>query len=303
MSPEGSDPQESNKSWLGSTNYQADSDQEQNVYRADRDARPGGDDPDVVLDVPLLQIDEIDLEVEDLRLHVSLRAELADLVKVNAGIDAYLDNVKLSVKGLEAQAVLKIGLKRVLETLDRALETIDRNPQILGGTVRGADQTAQDAGRASPPGEATTGETGEAGQATGRALERPESGDVTESTSNGSNEVEDEEATGRLAGLRIEEEYVDERARIVGRARDEAGNVVEEVLDEEGRPPEPGAPEGTQDREPEGGENGAVNATDSARREAGDLGVKLSIVRGTGSGGRILLRDVRRVAKRSADTS
>src|SRR3712207_7681587 len=48
-----------------------------------------------VLDVPVLNVDEINLEVEDLRAHVSLRAELADLVKINVGVDIYLDKVKL----------------------------------------------------------------------------------------------------------------------------------------------------------------------------------------------------------------
>ena len=259
MTPERSGPRESNESWVGSTNYQAGSDQEQ-------DARFGGGS-DVVLDVPVLQIDEIDLEVDDLRVHVSLRAELADLVKVNAGIDAYLDKVKLSVKGVEAQATLRIGLQRVLDTLDRALETIDRNPQILGGTVR---------------------------------QHRDESGNVTENTWNGSNGVEYEEATGSLADLQIEEEYVDERGWIVALARDETGNVVEEVLDEDGGVRTPDVSEGVQDREPEGGENGEVDATDAARRKAEELGVKLSGVRGTGSGGRVLLKDVKRASKRSA---
>jgi hypothetical protein len=54
----------------------------------DREARLVGDDPDVVLDVPTLNIEELDLEVEDLRAHVSVRAELANFVNINIGVDA-----------------------------------------------------------------------------------------------------------------------------------------------------------------------------------------------------------------------
>lgn len=148
MSPEESSPQGANEPWLGNTNHQGGSNQEYDSYVADQNEQPSGDDADVMLDVPVLKIDELDFEVDDLRLHVSLRAELADLVRVNAGIDAYLDKVKLSVKGLEAQAALKIGLQRVLDTLDRALEAVNRNPQILGETVRGVNQEAEDASQA-----------------------------------------------------------------------------------------------------------------------------------------------------------
>src|SRR5919107_3183026 len=40
----------------------------------------GGQEPDVVLDVPELEVDRITLEVRDLRAHVSILAELANLV-------------------------------------------------------------------------------------------------------------------------------------------------------------------------------------------------------------------------------
>lgn len=91
-----------------------------------------GEDPDVLLDVPVLKVEELTLELEDLRAHVSLRADLADLVSVNVGVDAYIDKVKLEIKGVEAQVLLKVRLDRVLETFNRALQTIDNNPEILG---------------------------------------------------------------------------------------------------------------------------------------------------------------------------
>jgi hypothetical protein len=137
VSPEGSGSQGANEFWLGSADYQANSNQEYDGYVADQNEPPGDDIPDIALDVPVLKVDEIDLEVDDLRAHISLRAELADLVNINVGVDAYLDNVKLNVKGAEAQAILRLRSQRILDTLDRVLETINRNPQILSGASGG----------------------------------------------------------------------------------------------------------------------------------------------------------------------
>jgi pyruvate/2-oxoglutarate dehydrogenase complex dihydrolipoamide acyltransferase (E2) component len=111
----------------------------------------------------------------------------------------------------------------------------------------------------------------------------------------------DKEATSTLDGLQIEEEYVDERGRIVGRARDGSGNMVEGVLDNEGNVANPSVSEEKGDRESE--DDAEVDATDAARRKAGKLGVTLSRVRGTGSGGRVLVKDVEGAAKQPAADS
>jgi pyruvate/2-oxoglutarate dehydrogenase complex dihydrolipoamide acyltransferase (E2) component len=42
---------------------------------------------------------------------------------------------------------------------------------------------------------------------------------------------------------------------------------------------------------------GGVDATEAAERRAGELGVRLSEVKGTGAGGRILIKDVEEAAK------
>jgi hypothetical protein len=162
---------------------------------------------------------------------VSLRTELADLVKINVGVDGYLDKVKLGIKGIEAQALLTISLDKVLGTLNRALETIDKNPQILSGVAQGVDSTVGSADRGAQETdqeEKTSQLTGDAAGQVSKATE------VTGPDSDASSAVESEEATGNLADLQIQEEYIDDRGRIVGRARDEDGNLVEEVLDEEG---------------------------------------------------------------------
>ena len=89
------------------------------------------EDADVVLDVPVLNVEELDLEVEELRAHISARAELAGFLNINVGVDAYVDKVKLNIKGVEAQVQLKVKLERILGSIDRALQAIDNNPRLL----------------------------------------------------------------------------------------------------------------------------------------------------------------------------
>src|SRR5215210_7008348 len=294
MAPERYETRGTNGSPSSSTDGPRIRERRHEEYMPDRDERFNDETPTFLLDVPVLNIDELDLEVEDLRAHVSLRAELASLVKINVGVDVYLDKVKLNIQGLEAQALLNINLDRVLGTLDRALEAINRNPQILSEVVQDVDSAAGGAGRGveqevGQVREATpqTGDVDRTPHATNQTARRAgdEPGNVTEPALNESEETEDEEATGALSGAQIEEEYVDERGRIVGRARDESGNVVEGVLDEDGNVTNPSAPEEAGDQEFEA--DGEVDATDAAWRKASELGVKLSRVRGTGSGGRV----------------
>jgi len=134
------------------------------------------EDPDVLLDVPILKVDEIDLDVEDLRARVSLQAEVLDLLKLNVGVDVVLGRVKLDITGVEAQALLKVRLDNVVTVVSRVLETIDRNPEILEHVTSSVGSAVRDVGRGT--GEAV-GELGrgasdaveEVGAGTGRSVE------------------------------------------------------------------------------------------------------------------------------------
>src|SRR5215204_1765605 len=95
------------------------------------DQETDGREPDVVLDVPELEVDRITLEVRDLRAHVSILAELANLLNISVGVDARLDEVKLEIEGVEAEVHLVARLKNVRAILVKALETIGEHPEIL----------------------------------------------------------------------------------------------------------------------------------------------------------------------------
>src|SRR5918997_5984646 len=102
--------------------------------------------PDVLLDVPVVKVDEISFELNDLRARVSLLAKVGDFVELAVGVDAYLGRVKLGIYGIEAQALLKVRLDNVAAILDRVLTTIDRNPQIIESLVEGVSSAVEDIG-------------------------------------------------------------------------------------------------------------------------------------------------------------
>jgi pyruvate/2-oxoglutarate dehydrogenase complex dihydrolipoamide acyltransferase (E2) component len=172
-------------------------------------------DPDVLLDVPTLNVEEIDLEVEDLQVRVALQAVLADLVQINVGLKAELGEVKLTVKGVEAQAQLKARLDNVRAIFSEVLASLEHSPQFFRQALGSVNQTAG----------------------------APE--DTTPDT---------------------------------------------EVVDEPGDVPGPPAGGGAEER-------GEPEVTEAARNKARELGVDLSGVKGTGSGGRIIVRDVAKAAR------
>src|ERR687895_1243983 len=102
--------------------------------------------PDVLLDVPVVKVDEINFELNDLRVRANLFAKVLDLVELAVGVDAYLGRVKLVIQGVEAQALLKVRLDNVTAILDRVLTTIDRNPQIIEKLVEGVSSAVEDVG-------------------------------------------------------------------------------------------------------------------------------------------------------------
>ena len=54
-------------------------------------------DPDVLLDVPVIKVDSIHLELENLDAHVALKAQVLDLVKLNVGVQAHLGRLCLDI--------------------------------------------------------------------------------------------------------------------------------------------------------------------------------------------------------------
>jgi hypothetical protein len=104
--------------------------------------------PDVLLDVPELRIDTIHFELDELDAHVALKARVLNLVKLNVGIDLHLSRVKLDVKGVEAELVMKARLDHVTAIVDRLMTSLDRNPELVKGLSRAVSEVGKGAGEA-----------------------------------------------------------------------------------------------------------------------------------------------------------
>jgi pyruvate/2-oxoglutarate dehydrogenase complex dihydrolipoamide acyltransferase (E2) component len=182
-------------------------------HEEDRGETYGG--ADVLLDVPTLNVEEVDLEVEDLQVRVSLQAALADLVQINIGLEAELGEVKLGIKGVEAQVQLKARLDNVRAIFSEVLSSLEHSPQFFRQALASVNET----------------------------------GGTPEDTT-------------------VDTAVVDETGDVLA----PRAGVDAEV---------PGEPE----------------ATEAARNKAKDLGVDLSGLEGTGSGGRIIVRDVTKAAR------
>jgi len=109
-------------------------------------ALAGADQPDVLLDVPNLSVDELTIEVDNLRADIALDARLANLLKLTAGANVGIDNVKIQLKGVEAQATLIVRLDNVRAIIERTLQTLDNNPQIVTQLLSTVDNTVNTVG-------------------------------------------------------------------------------------------------------------------------------------------------------------
>src|SRR5215213_1410978 len=86
---------------------------------------------DVYVDAPVVKVDEIKFEMDDLRAHLALLAEAGHFVQLNAGAGVRLGKVELDIQNVETQALLEVRLTEVTKILSRVLTTLDRNPELL----------------------------------------------------------------------------------------------------------------------------------------------------------------------------
>jgi pyruvate/2-oxoglutarate dehydrogenase complex dihydrolipoamide acyltransferase (E2) component len=287
------------------------------VYRSyAEEARKGSRiDPDVLIDVPVVKVDSIHLELDDLQAHVALQAKVLELVNLNVGVDVQLGKVALDIKGVEAQALLKVRLDHVTAIVDRVLTTVDRNPELVKSIGKAVEQVGEGAGH-------TLGESGEAVEEIGEGAEDA-LGDVGEGAGQAV------EGVGRGAGEAAGDldQVLGNAAQAAGQAGQGAGQAagalsggggdggggLEAIAglvagDHSTRAKEAakltvkelGA--GAKEKVKELNERRrhrkaeAHDATDRAYELAEELDVDLDEVEGTGADGRITVRDVRSAA-------
>ena len=335
-----------------------DSTREYRRFVSREESDPGGP-PDVLLDVPELRIDLIHLELDDLDAHLAVKANVLNLVKLNVGIDAHLSRVKLDIKGVELEAVLKARLDHVTAVVDRLMTSLDRNPELVEGLSRAISEVGQGAGEAvdktgdaaTEVGEGAEGALEDVGQGAGQAV-----GDVGEGAGQAVGDVG--QGAGQAAGNL--DQLVGGAGQTLGQLGQGAGQAVGGVGQEVGQLGQAatgalGDGQAAQGGEQNGGAHAAGqanggapgtgpgelakvvvktvaqeirhaasdeardlglaatrkvrelgerreqrraekhNATDAALRIADELGVDLAHVEGTGSGGRITVKDVQQL--------
>jgi pyruvate/2-oxoglutarate dehydrogenase complex dihydrolipoamide acyltransferase (E2) component len=271
--------------------------------------------PDVLLDVPVVKVDKIHLQVEELDAHVSLKAKVLDLVTLNVGVNVHLGKLCVDIEGVEAQALVKVRLDHVAAIVDRVFTTIDRNPDLVKSIGQAVEDVGQGAGKA-------LGETGEAVEDVGEGA-----GDAVDQLGEGAGEGVGQlgEGAGQAVG------NLDQVAGGLGEAAGQLGQGAGQAGGQLGQGAEQLAGGGMGPKEAaklvakelgsaasdeakdlghaatkkvkELGERRRqrraekYDATEGALRAADELGVDLGEVDGSGAEGRITVRDVQQAAR------
>jgi hypothetical protein len=194
-------------------------------------------EPDVLLDVPNLSVEEITLEVDNLEAHVSLDARLANFLKLTAGADVRIDHVNLTIKGVQAELLLKVRLDNVAAIIDRTLTTIDKNPQIIERLLATVDNTVNTVGdvanTALQPGGVISQTVNTLGQTVTRVVDQ--TGNIVERTIDTAGRVVNERTIEKLGELRVVNETKNAAGQIVRQVRDSSGALIEYTLDTAGK--------------------------------------------------------------------
>jgi hypothetical protein len=82
---------------------------------------------DVLVEFNNCRAEELHIEAERLEAYLALRARLANLLQVVAGVDVESAEVGMDLKGVEAEAVVTVRLENLYGILDRTLTTLDPN--------------------------------------------------------------------------------------------------------------------------------------------------------------------------------
>jgi hypothetical protein len=133
--------------------------------------RAPAEEPDVFVEVPNVHVGKLEIDVERLQAHLALRAQVANLVALVAGVHVDVDKVKINIEDVDASALLKVRLQNTYNILDRTLTTIDENPEILMGVVdtvgTGVEQVGEIGKEATKPGGALSELTSGVGDTVG----------------------------------------------------------------------------------------------------------------------------------------
>jgi len=213
---------------------------------------------DVVVMVPRLCVDRIQLDVDNLQARVALNARVANLVSVQAGADVSIRQVSVGVRGIRAEALLLVDLDNVAAVIERTLQFVDNHPEIISqltGTVNNTvntvgsvantalqpggvvDRTVGVAGQTlnnlTQPGGVLTQTVNTLGQTVQTTLDA--SGNLVERTLSTAGQVVNTRTLGAVTGLPVVGETAGTAGQTLRTVRTAAGELIELTLDQGGR--------------------------------------------------------------------
>jgi hypothetical protein len=186
---------------------------------------------DVVLDIPNVCVGRIFLRVDSVTATLSLNAQVANLLRVQAGADIHIGNVDLTIQGVQARALLLVDLDDVVHIVDQTLTFIDNHPEVVnqltgtlqrvGGAVGGlvGGVTGLLLGRS----------TNALGQTVERYLDQ-QAGAVLERTLGSGGRVVSQ-VSSSLRTLPTVREVTNAAGQLVRQVRDQSGAIIEYTVD------------------------------------------------------------------------
>jgi hypothetical protein len=192
---------------------------------------------DVVLDIPNVCVERIFLKVDSVTARISLNAQVANLLRVNAGADVLIGNVDLTIQGVRAQALLLVDLDDVVQAVDQTLTFVDNHPEVvnqltstvsnLGGAVGGLVGGLVNG--------LLLGSTrNAAGQLVQRLIDQA-TGSIVERTLSSAGQQLAQRTVGSITILPQISQLTNAAGQLVRRVRDQSGAVIEYVQDAAGK--------------------------------------------------------------------
>jgi hypothetical protein len=188
---------------------------------------------DVVLDIPNVCVEKIFLKVDSLTAHLSLNAQVANLLRVNAGADVLIGNVDLTIQGVRAQVLLLVDLDDVVHAVDQTLTFVDNHPEVVnqltstvanvGGAVGGLLNAL------------LLGSTrNAAGQLVQRLVDQT-TGSIIERTLSSAGQQLVQRTIGSITSLPQVSQTTNAAGQLVRRVRDQTGTLIEYIQDAAGK--------------------------------------------------------------------
>ena len=101
------------------------------------------DRPDVLLDIPDLTVENLELEVRDLHVLLKFDTEVAyGLVKICPFVEVNLGSASVKLNNLQANALCVVRMDNLRQIVDNTLRTAERNPDAVAA-LRNMDTNAK----------------------------------------------------------------------------------------------------------------------------------------------------------------